>query len=98
MEHILQFGVTIDEQKIIDSAISSASKEIIGKVQGEINNYTRGWQETKLDRLFREEIRKVIEANKDKIISDATEKLAYNLSKTKAVKEAMAKLNNKEDN
>ena len=97
MEHIIQFGVSIDEQKIIDVATSKASNEIIAKVNKEIDSYTRGWQDTKLDLLFREEIKKVIEANKDKILSDATEKLAYNLARTKVVKEATAKIINKEE-
>ena len=94
MEHIIQFGVSIDEQKIIDTAINNASREIIASVQHEINEYKRGWQESKLDKLFREEIRKIIEANKDKIIADATEKLAHNLTKVKAVREATAKVIN----
>lgn len=92
MEHIIQFGVSIDEGKIIDVATGKAAAEIISRLNKEIDEYTRGWQETKLERLFREEIKKVIDENKDKIIEDATAKLASNMAKTKAVKEMIAKM------
>lgn len=92
MEHIIQFGVSIDEQKIIDTATDRASGEIIKCVKGEIDNYTRGWEQSKLDRLFREEIKKVIDENKELIIERAIDKLAYNMAKTKVVKETINKM------
>ena len=102
MEHIIQFGVSIDEQKIIDTAVGRASGEIIAKVQKEIDAYGGSWEHSKLSNLFREEIKKVVEANKDKIIADATKILANNLTKVKAVREATAKIIddtfNKEEN
>lgn len=89
MEHIIQFGVTIDEKKIIDHATSRASNEIYKKVEKEISKYTSGWQDTRLDQLFREEIRKVIYDNKDKILEDAITRVAQNLTRTKAVKDML---------
>lgn len=92
MEHIIQFGVSIDEQKIIDTVINKASGEIVAKVQREINNYGGSWEHSKLSSLFREEIKKVVADNKDKIIADATQILANNLTKVKAVREATSKI------
>lgn len=92
MEHIIQFGVTIDEQKIIDTATKNASNEIVGKVRHEIYQYTRGYYETKLDRIFKEEVKKVVDDNKDRIIDQAIKNLSANLTRTKAVKEMIAKM------
>lgn len=92
MEHILQFGVTIDEQAIVDHVKERASREIIKKVEKEIDKYTHGWQDTKLDNLFREEIKKVLNANKDEIIDKSVTRLASNMAKTKAVKDMIKKM------
>lgn len=91
MEHILQFGVNIDEQKIIDTATGRASEVITARVQEEIDSYTKGWS-PKLDNMFREEIKKLIDDHKEQIIEDATKQLAANMAKTKAVKEMIQKL------
>ena len=91
MEHILQFAVSIDEQKIVDVATNRAAAEIIKSAKEEMNKYTRGYN-SKLEQMFIDEIKKVINEHKDKIIEDATNQLAANMAKTKVVKEAIAKI------
>lgn len=90
MEHIIQFGVTIDEQKIIDHATSKASNQIFNVIEKEINKYTRGYDDTRLDQLFRDEIRKIINDRKEEIIEIAITRLAQNLARTKAVKDMLS--------
>lgn len=92
MEHIIQFGVSIDEHKIVETATNEAAKKIIKNIQDEIDKYTNGWRETELDRLFKERIKEVIDENKEEIILNATNQLASNLSRTKAVKEIIKKV------
>lgn len=92
MEHIIQFGVTIDEQKIIDHATHSASEKIYNRVSKEINNYTNSWCETRLEQMFKKEIKIVIDLHKEEIIENATKLLAANMVKTKAVKEMIQKM------
>lgn len=92
MEHIIQFGVNIDEDKIVNTATGMAANEIVKKVQKEIDSYRRGYEDGILGNIFREEIKKVVEENKDRIIADATKQLAANMARTKAVKDMIAKL------
>lgn len=91
MEHILQFGISIDEEKIVQTAISKASNDICNKIYTMINGYTRGY-EPKLDRMFREEIKRVIDEEKEEIVERAVDRLVVNMTKQKAVKEAIAKV------
>lgn len=92
MEHIIQFGVTIDEQKIIDVATNKAADEIISVVKSEINSYTKGWTDTKLNMLFKKEVKRVVDENKDLIIQKATHDLMVNMAKTKSVKDMIKKM------
>lgn len=91
MEHIIQFGVCIDEKKIIDSAVDMAGRKIIGSVGEKIDEYARSkWGEpSKLEELFAEEIRKLIELYKDEIIKAAIESATNRLVRSKAMKEAI---------
>lgn len=91
MEHILQFAVDIDDQAIIACVKERATQQAIYKIQDEISKYTRGY-ESKLDKIFREEVKKIIDSNKDEIIEKSIDQLAFNLAKTKAVKEAVNNL------
>lgn len=92
MEHILQFGVTIDDEAIINHAKQRASEKVLERVTKEIESYTDGWQETKLDRLFRDEIKKLLDEHKAEIIEKASEHLMANMVKTKAVREAIGEV------
>lgn len=91
MEHILQFGVNIDDEAIISCIKERATQQAIYRIQDEISKYTRGY-ESKLDKIFREEVKKLIDSNKDEIIEKSIDQLAFNLTKTKAVKEAVNNL------
>lgn len=92
MEHILQFGISIDEDKIIKTATDKAADEIISSVRKEINDYKRGYQECRLDRIFREEIKKLLEVEKERIIESAISTLVANMNKTKAVRDKLKEI------
>ena len=98
MEHIIQFGIGIDDELITRRVLEKAEKEIIKQlgdgVAGELfgrdsfgrvdKSYVADWVHKKVDRFM--------ENNKAEIVEMAAERLADKLSKTKAVKEAAAKI------
>ena len=90
MEHILQFGVNIDEDRIVKTAEDRAATELINYIHKSIDNL-RGnvYGEDALRDIAREEIAKVVDANKEKIIEQATEKLAEKLARSKIVKDTL---------
>lgn len=88
MEHILQFGVTIDDDAIQRSVIASATQRIIDAVERDTKRGYYG-QEPYLYDLMKEEVKRVVDDNKEEIINKATKELAKNMSKTKAVREAL---------
>lgn len=88
MEHVIQFGVTIDDDAIQRSVVESATKRIIDAVERDTKRGYYG-QESYLYDLMKEEVKRVIDENKDRIIDKATKELAKNMSKTKAVREAL---------
>ena len=101
MEHIIQFGIAIDDELITRRVLEKAEKEIIKQlgdgVAGELfgrdsfgrvdKSYVADWVHKKVDRFM--------EDNKAEIVEMAAERLADKLSKTKAVKEAAAKMSKK---
>lgn len=92
MEHIIQFGVSIDESAIVDKATGQAASSIISMVKKELDAYTRGYSDTKLERIIREEVKELLDVNYDTIMEKAIERLVLNMSKTKKIREALAEL------
>lgn len=98
MEHILQFGISIDDEMIkkrvekaaleqLTSEFTSEIKDIIFEKNHYSNRHTSeltGWVE---DRFF-----EFFEQHKSEIIDTAAEKLADKLSRTKAAKELIGKV------
>lgn len=98
MEHIIQFGIGIDDNAIVEKVTKNAEKVIIEDLKGDIysnffemdidfygrNKITgiKPWVKDRLDKFFDE--------NRDEIIKLASDKLADKLSRSKTVKEAMA--------
>lgn len=88
MEHIVQFGVSIDDGAIQRSVLASATQRIIDAVERDTKRGYYG-QESYLYDLMKEEVKRVIDENKERIINKATKELTRNMSKTKAVREAI---------
>ena len=102
MEHIVQFGIGIDDEAIRKIIMEKAEKSILDdlkkQIRTDIDNQIfvidRGWygKERKigLQDWVKDLVEKTLNGNKDQIIKMASEKLADKMSRTKAVKEAMA--------
>lgn len=97
MEHILQFGVNIDDDAIIKTVTKNVEAQVIGELKSRIkenvsntmyiNGYGRYFDD--VQPWVRDEFVNFLENNKAEIISQACDKLVVNLSRTKAVREAL---------
>ena len=99
MEHIVQFAIGIDDEAIKNRITDTAEKQITESIQKDVEEtiFDHGWRSEEVDKnsprnWVKDMVKNVIEANKDQIIKGATEELARNMAKTKAVKEAIAKV------
>lgn len=95
MEHILQFGINIDDEFIKQSVLKNAEEQIIKDISrdvkealfqkdswtGKILKTPTTYLNKKLDDFLAE--------NKDEILELVTDKLAERLSKTKKAKEKL---------
>lgn len=99
MEHILQFGINIDDEKIKNTVMAKVDKVVHEIVKGDViealtgnrNNgdytYSRSLKE-----LVNNTMERFCEDNKQTIIDLAADRLAEKLSRTKVVKEATEKV------
>ena len=96
MEHVIQIAVGVDDAKIEKICEEAAAKQIIEDIRlaahgkkyyGGINDEPENLKE-----LFKEEIEKCVEENKDKIIQLAVAEVTRGILRTKALKEAVGDL------
>lgn len=99
MEHIVQFAIGIDDEAIRNRVTQSAEKQITESIKKDVEGtiFCKGWPSGNIDKNSPQEwvkdmVKEVIDANKDQIIEAAVAELAKNMAKTKAVKEAIAKV------
>ena len=99
MEHIVQFAIGIDDEAIKNRITDTAEKQITESIQNDVEEtiFDHGWRSGEIDKnsprnWVKDMVKNVIEANKDQIIEAAAAELAKNMAKTKAVKEAIAKV------
>ena len=91
MEHIIQFGVSIDDKAIEDKVIKSATDEVLNLVRQTAKGGS-GWNSSSyIKELMKEEVKRLVDDNKAEIIDYAIKELTRNMTKTKAVKEAITK-------
>lgn len=97
MEHILQFGVNIDDDAIVKTVTKNVEAQVMGELKSRIKEsvdsvmYYRGYGRN-FDNMMpwvRDEFVNFLENNKSEIISQACDKLVSNLSRTKMVREAV---------
>ena len=94
MEHIVQFAVSIDDDRIQKIMEESAAKQIaddIKSVSHGVKNYSGDLNKEpeNLKKLFKESIDEYVKENADKIIEIVVPELVKNMMKTKKVKEAI---------
>lgn len=94
MEHIVQFGVTIDDDKIEKMIMDQASRECLNNIKNSMKTFTESsyYSPSKLQTMFKDEVKKIVAENKDQIISEVVKQVATNLMKTKDMIAAKARL------
>lgn len=98
MEHIVQFGVNIDDDKIKKTVEDNVMKQVSGAIKNDCIKALVGRKDAsnydytqKIREMINDNIQRFFEDNKDKIIEVASDKLVEKLAKTKAVREAVSK-------
>ena len=98
MEHIVQFAIGIDDEAVRKRIVENAESTIIKNIQADVEHriFDTDWcgrtRKEVLSSFSADILKKIIENNKEKIIELAADKLADNLRRTKAVKEAVQKV------
>lgn len=101
MEHIVQFGIGIDDDAIREIVMKKAEKSIVEDLKKDIRSevvhqifeYDSDWygkeRNIGLQDWVKDLVVKTLDDNKDQIIEMASEKLSDKMSRTKAIKEAI---------
>ena len=93
MEHIVQFGINIDDEAIrkviinnaITQVVSSIKKDVMREITGN-QNATKIDYSLKLKEVISDVMNDFLESNKEEIIDNTAKALSERLYKTKAVK------------
>lgn len=95
MEHIVQFAISVDDERIKEICEETAARKVIADI--EKFSYGVDWSGTvkrtktpeNLREMFEDEISKFIKEHADHIIDLASTKLATNMLRSKKVQEAI---------
>lgn len=97
MEHIIQFGVNIDDDAIVRNIESSIQKKVEGAILQDVKqkivgqeNYSNWSYSRRIESLISDAASSFFIENKDRIIELTSDKLVDKLVKTKAVKEMLS--------
>ena len=89
MEHILQFGINIDDDAIIKAIESKVANEVKAEIKQAVKNKLfTSWGDYTPN--MREIVREVVVEYKEDIISSASEDVANSMKRSKKYKEALA--------
>lgn len=99
MEHIVQFAIGIDDEKIRDNITQNAEKTITKNIEQQVrdrlfeSSYYGGHadEKSRLNAYSERIIDNFLEKHKDEIVEKASAYLAEKLMRSKVVKEAVAK-------
>lgn len=96
MEHILQFAVNIDDERIVrtveERAMKKALEDVDAAVKAKTDRKYRWDNYTFLEERIRDGVNKLIESRKEEIIDRAVVILAEKLARTKVVRDAVGKV------
>lgn len=96
MEHVIQFAVRIDDDRIVNLVEANASKQIIGELKQQVANrifsanYYDKNADPSRDQLSEASVKIVsdfLKDNKDNIVERASEILADKMFKSKTIRE-----------
>lgn len=94
MEHIIQFGVTIDDDAIKKNIEKNAVDKLVTDIKKEVKDELfvgSGWNRG-LSYKVQEIIKEAMAEYKDEIIKEATAELVDTMKRSKKYKEALAKI------
>ena len=93
MEHIIQFGITIDDEVIKKNIERSAEAKLVEDLKRDIRDIVFGgkWS-SGLSYKVEDVIRETVGRYKDEIIKNATDQLVESMKRSKKYKEALAKV------
>lgn len=98
MEHIIQMAISVEDEKIVKRVEETAENQIIQALTDRVENVIsekHGWygkQErdyTPLKNMLSEQVEKILNENKDFILSEASKILPDKLARSKAGKEIL---------
>lgn len=90
MEHIVQFGITIDDDAIRRNIETNAMNAVVDSITREIKaNLPKRFGVTDWQRVCYDSISHFIEENKAEIMQEMTKALIEKVGRTKAYKEAV---------
>ena len=85
--------IGVDEKRIVEEIQNDVEQQVVKAITKEVknkmfskNNY---YQEDPLDTMVKNEVKRIVEDNKDYIVENASKLLCEKLSRTKVVKEAV---------
>lgn len=94
MEHIVQFGINIDDTSIRKAIESNVMNQVANQIRQDViknltgkKDYMNYEYNEKMKQLIAATTENFLQANREDIIEETAKKLAEKLSKTKAVKE-----------
>ena len=97
IEHIVQFGITIDDEQIKKTIEKNVMQQVVATFRNDIikemigkNNYTKSDYSTKMWNAINEQVETFLDENREEIIKISSDKLADKLAKTKKVKDMVA--------
>lgn len=92
MEHIIQFGVSVDDEKIEQAVVESAAREVEKVFKEQRGYYSRNGIDAR--EVIEGCVNKKLDEWKEDIILEAGKQLCDSLKRTKLVKETVVKMIN----
>lgn len=96
MEHIVQFGISIDDDSIKKSVERNVMNQVASVIKQDVMKSIVGKKEcsnyeytTRLKDIITETTADFLERNREEIIKETSKKLVERLEKTKAVRDAV---------
>ena len=92
MEHIVQFGITVDDDAIKNLIVNKASETVVKEVKRELGVDNKYFSNGVVTKMVSDEVQNQFNLHKEEIIEATAKALAEKLIKTKLVKERVSKV------
>lgn len=92
MEHIVQFGITVDDNAIKNLIVNKASETVVKEVKRELGVDNKYFSNGVVTKMVSDEVQNQFNLHKEEIIEATAKALAEKLIKTKLVKERVSKV------